>query len=117
VAILNDEAKVWLATDARVVNFSTETALKQIYKRADSLPASEYSLIQRILDNAQVIVREVQKQGTTSLVYFERDGKLYEASIKATVNKKELYLTTYHAAQERHIRAAIKKGELVRDNR
>ncbi len=115
VAILNPEAQVWLDTKASTINFSTDTALKQIYKRGESLPAKDYSLIQSILDNAQVIVR--QSSGTISLVYFERDGKLYEAAIKATVDKKELYLTTYHLAGNRDIRAAIKKGEVVRDVR
>jgi Phage Mu protein F like protein len=114
VAILNPEAKGWLTTDANTLNFSTETALKQIYKRGQSLPADDYSFIQGILDNAQVVVS--QSSGG-SLVYFERDGKLYEVAIKATRNKKELYLTSYHFASERNIRSAIKNGKVVRDER
>jgi hypothetical protein len=111
VAILNPEAQDWLGTQANIVNFSTDTALKQIYKRGNSLAAKDYSLVQTILDTAEVVV----DQDNLHLVYFKKGEQYYTAVIKVTQAGEEVYLQSVHASTAKKLDAQKKKGRVIRD--
>lgn len=111
VAILSDDAKGWLNTDAKVVNFSTDTALKQIYKRGESLPTDQYKFLQKILDTAEIVV----DQDNSHLVYFKKGDQYYTAIIKVTQNSQEVYLQSLHATSAKKLGFKIKKGRVIRD--
>ncbi|MFA5688586.1 MAG: phage minor head protein [Kiritimatiellales bacterium] len=48
-------------------------------------------------------------------VYYRHDGKLFRAVVKTTKDKKENYVQSFHRAEERHLKQARKKFEVLRE--
>jgi hypothetical protein len=111
VAVLSTEAQGWLGAKASLVYFSTDTALKQIYLRGESLPASDYHLVQDVLDSAEVVI----DQDNRHLVYFKKGEKYYTAVIKVNGRGDEVYLQTLHASSAKKLAVQRKKGRVLRD--
>ena len=113
VAVLTTDAQGWFGLDssARTVNFSTDTAIKQIYKRGDDFKADDYKLLQEIMDSAELVTQDRELHA----VYFHRAGKVYEAVLKVTQDKKSVYLQTFFQSSQRASEKAKEKGRVLRD--
>ena len=66
-----------------------------------------------ILKNAELIVKE----NDLNITYFRVGKQVYQATIKVTQDKKELYLLTVFKSSEKDLNKALKKKKILIDNR
>ena len=113
VAVLSAESQGWLGVEptVRTVQFSTDTAVKQILKRAAVFGKNDYQLTQAIIDEAEFVSQVDGDNSTLSNVYFRHLDQLYTAVVKVTQDKKNLYLTSIRMADERGLRNERKKAD------
>ena len=88
---------------------SDETLAKQ-KKHHPELALNEYRLIPEIVRKGKVI-----REKDARLYFFQRQGHLYMAAIKATEDKAENYLVTFFRVRSEHMRRKQRRGELIRD--
>jgi hypothetical protein len=112
-AQLNDANKAALNALTNTILMSGETATKQRFKHAD---LSEYHYLQlsNSINDADVVVL---KNDGHKLVFFYIGEKLFEAIIKVTKNKKELYLVSFYRAEMTKIDREAKHGKILTDKR
>lgn len=103
VAVMDEETRALTGAQQRTVLLSGSTLQKQD-KRHDELTDEEYCLLPDIVRKGQII-----QIGEQRLIFFRRNGKLYEAVVKATQDLRENYLTSFHHAPESQIKRELKK--------
>ncbi len=95
-AQLNDVNKIAIGSLTNTVLMSGETAAKQRLKH-DDLTAYHYEQLANNINDADVVVL---KSDGHKLVFFFIDEKLYEAIVKVTKDKKELYIVSFYRAEK-----------------
>jgi hypothetical protein len=110
VAVLSQEARKWLETEAKIISLGKDTVVKQIIRHPD-IATAHYVALQGLLDTAELVVKE----GENFLLYFKQGGSMYEAVIKSTTTKQALYIQSLHIATQRNIDFAKEKGLAKRD--
>ncbi len=103
VAVMDEETRSLTGAQQRTVLLSGATLTKQD-KRHDELTDEEYCLLPDIVRKGQII-----QIGEQRLIFFRRNGKLYEAVVKATQDLRENFLTSFHHAPESQIKRELKK--------
>ena len=104
-----DEDLQRLNAQQKVVLLSDETLAKQ-KKHHPELALDEYRLIPEIVRKGRVI-----REKDARLYFFQRQGHLYMATVKATADKAENYLVTFFRVRPEHMRRKQRRGELIRD--
>lgn len=110
---LNDSNVLALGSVTNVVFMSGETAAKQRLKHND-LTAYHYEQLSNNINDADVVVL---KSDGHKLVFFFIDEKLYEAIIKLTKDKKELYIVSFYRAEKTKIDRESRHGTVITDKR
>ena len=106
VARLTRSVQDAIGARSPTVRLSPETAIKQFGRHPDIGPG-DYPRVQRILDEGRVF--RSNKIPRAVVGFIEEDEKFWQASVKATEDRKETYLTTLHRAKGRDLQAAIRK--------
>ncbi len=111
VAMLDGELAQALGTDARAVQLSAETLIKQ-RARHPEVPEDTYRRLDELIRDADLVLLE--KAGTT-LGFFTTTGPqpLYIA-VKATQAKNELFLVSVHHIGVHRMPAKVNKARVVR---
>lgn len=102
-----------IGSTCSVVLFSGENAVKQRDKHPD-LSIDVYQMIAENISQPDALVR---KDNGHKLVFFFIAEKWYEAIIKTTRDKSEVYLVSIYRSDERKLWKEAAKGELVYDGR
>lgn len=114
-AILDAEAMRLLAVQTQTVKLSDDTLIKQALKRGgQDFGLADYWQVQRTIEQAQVIVR--QDDGLV-LVFIRRGGSWYHAVVRRTPEGAELYLTSFRPTNDKGVRKAMQRGEVLKDAR
>ena len=124
VAVLLENQKSLLGVSTQVINLSEYDALKQAISREGNVgfDAKSYTKVQRVIDDATLIVRQYYDKDTKELsqrtLWVEGfvDGKKsrYTAVLHQTADGSEIYLKSYRLDSTKD--AAIKKrGEVLLD--
>jgi hypothetical protein len=120
VGILEEELAKKINSSRKVILFSKETLSKQLKKHPD-ITLNQYSNLQYILDNAEVIKegRNGYKRHLLFLIKEEYDEKSqwFKVAIKSTLEGDELYLLAYHPIQARELQVIREHGELLRESK
>ena len=101
--------KAALKSKSGVVLFSDYTARKAIDKHPDVKP-DNYRLVQQLLDAGEII-RESEHVITFQALI---DGRWWRAVIKATQERHELYLSTFHRINDKRRRQLLRRGEILK---
>jgi hypothetical protein len=110
MAVLNEQNKAWLGTDANIVQYGTYTAFKQAYKRGNEFPASEYYRVQEMLDRPIAVLP--QRENGNFLVFFKSEGLDYfQAVIKATKDASEVFFTSLHRVSPDRYQKYLKQAK------
>lgn len=107
VATISPQIQKTLDVETAIVWMSDDTVIKMIahHPELDLLPL--FKDVQMILKNAVKVV----KKDDLNVIYFSVQDKHYIATVKATRDKKELYLTTIYAIKEKDFVKQIRKYE------
>lgn len=112
VAVLSDEYTSLMGAKSQTVWLSDDTLVKQLVSReGQSIGLSEYYLVQDVIEQAQLIVR----QGDLNLVFIRKAGKMYHAAVKATQSGKALFLTSFRESNIKAAEQAMKRGEVIKN--
>ena len=109
IAALDEDLQRRLGAQQKAVLLSDETLAKQKQHHPE-LALDEYRLIPEIVRKGKVI-----REKDARLYFFQRQGHLYMAVIKATENKAENYLVTFFRVRPGHMQRKQREGELIRD--
>lgn len=112
-AVLPLRVSALLGTISSVVLFSGETAAKQKMKHPD-LTSDVYQMISERISHPDVLIR---KDNGHKLVFFFIGDKWYEAIVKVTRDKSEVYLVSVYRSDEKKLWKEAAAGELVYDSR
>ena len=104
-AVMDEETQALIGSVQRTVYLSSETMSKQdMDTRHPELTDEEYCLLPDIVRRGRIILI-----GDQRLIFFHRNGRLYEAVVKATQDLRENFLTSFHHAPESQIKRELKK--------
>ena len=109
IAALDEDLQRRLHAQQKAVLLSDETLAKQKQHHPE-LALNEYRLIPEIVRKGRVI-----REKDARLYFFQRQGHLYMATVKATADKAENYLVTFFRVRPEHMRRKQRRGELIRD--
>lgn len=110
VAILSKNNKKILGAKSQVVNLSNETLKKQLETHPE-IVLSDYHKLPDIIEQAEVITQE----GSNKLIFLKDENKYKLAILKATEDKKELYLVTFYNTDLREVQRRLKKGKVIKN--
>ena len=113
VATISPEIKERLGSQTNIIWLSDDTIIKMLshHPELDLLPLFRDTHL--ILKNAELIVKE----NDLNITYFRVGKQVYQATIKVTQDKKELYLLTVFKSSEKDLNKALKKKKILIDNR
>lgn len=111
VAVLKPTQVAAIAARGKIVRFSDDTARKQAGRHPDLTP-EDYGRVQRMLDTGPT----VRRGDRTIIAVIEEDGRWFEAVVKATRDRTELYLTSYHRIYPARARRAGQRGDPIEGN-
>jgi SPP1 gp7 family putative phage head morphogenesis protein len=112
VAVLDDAERDLIGANSRTVYLSDETLLKQIINRTgQSIGLQDYWRVQDVIEQAALIVRD----SALTLVFIKRDGKYYQAAIKATQTGKALFLTSFRETSVDDAKRVMGKGTVLKN--
>lgn len=103
VAVLSPEEKEVLGSKSQVVLLSSDTLKKQLSSHPD-LTIEDYQKIPDIIANG-----EVYQQKEERLIYFFKEGILYRASLKRTIDRLENYFLSLFKTNEKDFDRQIRK--------
>ena len=109
IAALDEDLQRRLGAQQKAVLLSDETLAKQKQHHPE-LALDEYRLIPEVVRKGKVI-----REKDARLYFFQRQGHLYMAAIKATEDKAENYLVTFFRVRRGHMQRKQRRGELIRD--
>jgi hypothetical protein len=115
VAVLTSTQQSLLGVSTQVVHFSNYDAVKQAYSREGNkgFDYGAYLLVQNLLDDAKLIVRQ-EGDRTLMTVWIETTkGKNYMAVLQQTKTGKGLFLKSYRLSSSNDIDRAKKKGTVL----
>ena len=109
-----NQARSHLSQKTSVVLLSTDSTRHILTEHGDHMEPS--TLL--ILPDALRIGLWIADRGNSCRISFEEKstGVRYLAAIKATQNRRELYLTTFHRAQKKQTKAVLKRGKILRNH-
>ena len=108
MGVLNTDIKEHLKATQSVVKLSEQTLTKQL-KTHSELTLSEYRLLPKVIQKGRVIAL-----GGEYLIFWQHNGRLYQAIIKAT-KSDELNINAFYRAKERDMKSALRVGKMVGD--
>ncbi|MEO0442814.1 MAG: phage minor head protein [Pseudomonadota bacterium] len=109
VAALDADLKHQLNVRQNAVLLSADT-MSQQRKQYPDLTDDEYRLLPNVLNQGAVI-----SQGQEHGVFFQQDGQLYKAVVRATDDKENLTVTSFRQADSQELDQERKRGDLVRN--
>lgn len=115
VAILDAPLVALFDARTQVVALSDATMLKQaISRQGQDFSLSDYWKVQRVIEHAQVLVRT---GGEESVAFIQSGDEWWQAVVKVTRNREELYLTSFRRTNQASMQAMMRRGEVLRDAR
>lgn len=115
VAVLDAADSALLGTRAQVVRLSDWTLAKQAVSRdGQGFGVKDYWRVQTVIEQAQVLVR-TNVNGTLAFVQIGEEW--WQAIIKPTKDRSELYLVSFRRTNNAALSAALRDGEMLRDTR
>lgn len=85
---------------------------KQVVSRTgQDFGVRDYWRVQRVVEQAEFVAR----QGENVLVFVERDGVLYAATIKRAEDGRELYLTSFRRSSLEDVARLRRQAVVLRD--
>lgn len=122
VAVLSDTQKQLLGSQTAVINLSEFDALKQAISREGNVgfDAKSYTKMQRVIDDATLIVRQYYDKETRELSrrtlwvegYVEGKKSRYSAVLHQSADGSEIYLKSYRLDSSKDT-AIKKRGEVL----
>lgn len=113
VAVLDDGYRDLIGAQSRTVWLSDETLLKQMLNRSgQDIGLKDYWRVQGVIEQASLIVRD----GAKTMVFINRDGRYYQASIKSTQTGKALFLTSFRETNPDDMKRLMNKGEVIKND-
>lgn len=122
VAVLSDTQKQLLGSQTAVINLSEFDALKQAISREGNVgfDAKSYTKMQRVIDDATLIVRQYYDKETKELSrrtlwvegYVEGKKSRYSAVLHQSADGSEIYLKSYRLDSSKDT-AIKKRGEVL----
>lgn len=122
VAVLSDTQKQLLGSQTAVINLSEFDALKQAISREGNVgfDAKSYTKVQRVIDDATLIVRQYYDKKTKELSrrtlwvegYVEGKKSRYSAVLHQSADGSEIYLKSYRLDSSKDT-AIKKRGEVL----
>lgn len=109
VGHIDDTLAAAIGSTAREVRLSSESMRKQRENHPE-LSVAEYRLLPRVMQNGMVI-RDKERV----LMIFKRVDRWYRATIKSTSDGHELFLVSFHRAEEKDIRRLRRRGKVIRE--
>lgn len=94
VAVLSPRAKQALQAESQEVRFSRASLIEHL-DRHPEIGLTEYQLVQRMIDDG-----EIYQDGANRIALLAVNGVLYRAAIKATANRREVFLLTLFRTSE-----------------
>lgn len=111
VGLAPDDVARAIESKSSIVRLSSYTVAKQRdRRRGQAFTAKDYAVVQRALDEGTVL-RETRE---TLQIFVEDGGGLYRAVLKATTDRRELYLQSLHRSNDRQRARAAKRLERIR---
>lgn len=110
IGVADELIKKTLAAETSVCLLSDESLLKNKEHHPD-LSLEDYLKINGFLRNYDILVQD----SPSSVVAVKKDeGKQYWLAVKVTRRKNEIFASTFHLAEERHVKNLIKKGKRIK---
>lgn len=110
VAVLDDEYKTLINANSQTVLLSDESFIKNKSAHPE-LGIEDYQKLPLIISEAQVVVQD----GTNTVVFIKRDGKIYHAVVKSTVRGDALYLTSFRFTSKDDMARVINRGRVLKN--
>lgn len=115
VAVLTAEQQALLGVQTQVLYFSNYDAVKQAYSRDGNIgfDHAAYHLVQSLLDDAKLIVRQDGDRAMMTVWVEVAKGKNYMAVLQQTKTGKGLFLKSYRRSNPNDLARAKKNGVVL----
>ncbi|MEP0004422.1 MAG: phage minor head protein [Balneola sp.] len=110
VAVLPELYRKAINADAHTVILSADTLAKQLIRHPE-MQLTDYRKLQLIYNEAQLVVNNRPR----TLIFFYKDERNVFTSVKATLKKDELYLTSFRFADNQTPDEIRKQGKVIKD--
>lgn len=97
------------------VTLSGETVHKQ-KRNHPELSAREYLWVPKVISYGLIVLEEA-KVPRLHFSYQYEEGKRYLATVKATNDRRRMYVVRFHRARQRHTKSLIRRGRILRTAR
>jgi hypothetical protein len=115
VAILDSDLRRLFGVETQTVLLSDSSMFKQVFSRSgQDFGLRDYWKVQAVIEQAQVIVRTANQE---SLAFIHAGDEWWQAVIKATQDRREVYLQSFRKTNAANLAAVMKNGEVLRDAR
>jgi len=109
-----NQARTHLSQKTSVILLSTDSTRHILTKHGDHMEASTLLLLPEALRLGLWIT---DRDYSCRVSFEEKEtGVRYLAAVKATKDRREIYLSTFHRAQKGQTKSVLKRGTIVRNH-
>jgi len=109
-----NQARSHLSQKTSVILLSTDSTRHILTKHGDHIEPSTLLIIPEAL---RVGLWIADREFSCRVSYEQKEtGVRYLAAVKATKNRREIYLSTFHRAQQGQTKSVLKRGKIVRNH-
>ncbi|UNU73276.1 hypothetical protein LU293_09460 [Moraxella nasovis] len=105
VATISEKAQKQLGAKTKDVWLSDDTLIKMIIHHPEQADLPLFLSVQDILDNAITVIQEDDYRAS----FFKRGDGIYQATLKATQDRQEIYLLTVFKMSEKEFEKTKKR--------
>lgn len=112
VARLNDADASLISEETKTVLLSDDTLIKQIaHRQGQGFTPETYLLVNKTIEDAVVIGKETAQ----AFLFFKEHDRYYQATVKLTADKKELYLVSFYKINDKDLFKKMSKLEIIKN--
>ncbi len=112
VARMNDADAALFGAETKTVLLSDDTLIKQIaHRQGQGFSAEHYLLVESTIEQAAVIGRENDQV----LLFFKEHDRFYQATVKMTADKKEMYLVSFYKINDKDVLKKMAKLDIIKN--
>jgi len=108
VAVIKPSLRKAIKSETQVVFLSDETLKTHLVSHPE-IGLSDYQKLPVIIDGADIITQE----GDKYLIFIDIDGRIYHAVVKATRDRKELYLVSLRSSNKEDVKRILRRAKVV----
>lgn len=109
-AVINQDIQQFLGTTTNIVWLSEHTIIKTLARHPEQVGAELFNNISGVIKNAMLIVEEKKD---FHISFFKAGETIYQATIKSTQDKSELYVVTIFKTNKDEIKRAKKNKKIL----